>query len=53
MEEGTVSEQVLNNIKYIMDGVIEFSSNANGEKMVRVASMKWIQVDHRWNICQT
>lgn len=49
MEEGTVSEQVLNNIKYIMDGVIEFA-DIKGKRSVRVSSMKWIKADTRWNI---
>lgn len=48
MEEGTVSEQVLNNIKYIMDGVVEFSE-INGKRSVRVASMKWIKSNTHWN----
>jgi len=49
MEEGTVSEQVLNNIKYIMDGVIEFAE-IKGEKSVRVSSMKWIKSNNQWNL---
>jgi len=40
MEEGTVPDQVLNNIKYIMDGVIEFKE-VDGKRTVKVASMKW------------
>ncbi len=48
MEEGTVSEQTLNNIRYIMDGVLEFSE-INGKKAVRVSSMKWTKYSNAWN----
>jgi CheY-like chemotaxis protein/KaiC/GvpD/RAD55 family RecA-like ATPase len=47
IEEGSISEQVVNNIKYLMDGVIEFKED-NGKKMIRVSSMKWIQFDKDW-----
>jgi len=47
LEEGTVSEQVLNNVKYIMDGVIEFSSEEDVKK-VRVSSMKWTKYNNQW-----
>jgi len=42
LEQGTASEQVLNNIKYLMDGVIEFDQR-EGRRYARVASMKWIK----------
>ncbi len=47
LEEGTVSEYVLNNIKYIMDGVIE-TKEKDGQMYIRVASMKWINFDRDW-----
>lgn len=50
LEEGTVSEQVMNNIRYVMDGVLEFKVDAEGHK-VRVSSMKWQQFDPTWVAC--
>ncbi len=47
LEQGTVSDQVLNNIKYIMDGIIEFNES-NNEKKFRVASMKWVPFKQDW-----
>lgn len=47
MEEGTVEEKVLNNIKYIMDGIIEFDE-IDGKRSVRVASMKWSKYNNQW-----
>lgn len=47
LEEGTVSEQVLNNIKYTMDGVLEFSEQ-DGQRVVRVSSMKWTKYSNQW-----
>ncbi|HAR62564.1 MAG TPA: hypothetical protein DCS13_03785 [Candidatus Margulisbacteria bacterium] len=47
LEEGTVSDQVLNNIKYIMDGVIEITEFDNKRKL-RVANMKWIKYNKSW-----
>lgn len=47
MEEGTVEEKVLNNIKYIMDGIIEFDE-IDGQRSVRVASMKWSKYNNQW-----
>ncbi len=44
LEKGSVSEQVLNNVKYLMDGVIEF--NEQGE--LRVLNMKWASFERRW-----
>tara|TARA_B100001113_G_scaffold346205_1_gene336820 strand:+ start:645 stop:1775 length:1131 start_codon:yes stop_codon:yes gene_type:complete len=47
IEEGTVQDQVLNNIKYIMDGVIEFDEHES-QRSVRVASMKWMKTNSNW-----
>jgi CheY-like chemotaxis protein/KaiC/GvpD/RAD55 family RecA-like ATPase len=47
MEEGAVQEQTLNNIKYIMDGVIEFNDQ-EGQRTVRVSSMKWMKTNPEW-----
>ena len=46
-EEGTVDETTLNNIKYIMDGVIEFKKE-NQQRHARVASMKWAKYNNEW-----
>ena len=47
IEEGSVSEQVVNNIKYLMDGVLEFKEDV-GKKKIRASSMKWIQFEKDW-----
>lgn len=47
LEEGTVTEQVLNNIKYLMDGVIEIKEEENTRKL-RVANMKWMKYSKNW-----
>ncbi len=47
LEDGTVSEQVLNNVKYLMDGVIEFSEQ-DAHRRVRVSSMKWTKYNSQW-----
>lgn len=47
VEEGTVSEHVMNNIKYVMDGILEFKLE-NNQRFVRVGSMKWQQFDPTW-----
>ncbi|RAP28506.1 hypothetical protein DID78_04905 [Candidatus Marinamargulisbacteria bacterium SCGC AG-343-D04] len=47
IEEGTVDETMLNNVKYIMDGVIEFKRE-NDEKQCRIASMKWADYSNHW-----
>jgi KaiC/GvpD/RAD55 family RecA-like ATPase len=51
LEAGTVDSQILNNIKYIMDGILEFSE-IDGKKAVRVASMKWADFDNQWNVIE-
>lgn len=47
VEEGAVNDLVLNNIKYLMDGIIEFKEE-NGKKMLRVERMKWIDFLKEW-----
>jgi CheY-like chemotaxis protein len=47
IEEGTVDDTVLNNVKYIMDGIIEFQEDG-ANKSLRVASMKWARFDNSW-----
>ena len=47
VEEGTVSEHVMNNIKYIMDGILEFKIE-DKDRFIRVGSMKWRQFDPTW-----
>ena len=47
MEDGTVTDQVLNNVKYTMDGVIEFN-NYQHQRAARVKSMKWSTYDSDW-----
>lgn len=47
LEEGTVSDCVLNNVKYIMDGVVEVKVK-NDNVYARVASMKWIEHGRDW-----
>jgi CheY-like chemotaxis protein len=47
MEQGTVEEKVLNNVKYIMDGVIEFGEHEK-ERSVRVSHMKWTKANRDW-----
>jgi len=47
LEEGAVSEQMVNAIKYTMDGVIEFSEQQQ-QRVARVASMKWAKYNSVW-----
>jgi len=47
LEEGSVSDQVLNNIKYLMDGIIEFKEDL-GRKKIRVENLKWLKYDKSW-----
>jgi len=47
LEEGTVNEQTLTNIKYLMDGVIETRVEGTVHQ-ARVASMKWTQHARDW-----
>ncbi len=47
LEEGTVNTTTLNNIKYIMDGVIELKKE-NEDRLCRVSSMKWSKCNNNW-----
>ncbi len=47
IEEGTIDETILNNIKYIMDGVIELKADQDA-RLGRVASMKWARFQPNW-----
>ncbi len=47
LEEGSISDQVLNNTKYIMDGILEFA-DVDGKQSVRVVSMKWANYSKQW-----
>jgi CheY-like chemotaxis protein/KaiC/GvpD/RAD55 family RecA-like ATPase len=47
LEEGSVPEQVVNNVKYLMDGIIEFKEDYH-KKKIRVANMKWIKYEKEW-----
>ena len=47
LEEDTIPEQTLNNIKYIMDGVLEFKKE-NTSKYAQVSSMKWASYTPGW-----
>ena len=47
IEDGTVNEQQLNNIKYIMDGIIELKKE-NDQNHIRIASMKWAKSNNEW-----
>ncbi len=49
LEDGTVSDQMLNNISYIMDGVVEFGE-IDGQRSVRVKSMKWSPYKKEWQL---
>ncbi len=46
LEEGSLGEQMVNNLKYLMDGVIELKYD-NGY-FARVASMKWSDFSRDW-----
>tara|TARA_B100000427_G_scaffold274781_1_gene243076 strand:+ start:12950 stop:14059 length:1110 start_codon:yes stop_codon:yes gene_type:complete len=50
LEEGTVDETLLNNVKYIMDGVIEFKKE-NNTQQCRISSMKWSTFSDNWVNC--
>jgi CheY-like chemotaxis protein/KaiC/GvpD/RAD55 family RecA-like ATPase len=47
VEEGSVSDRVLNNIRYVMDGVLEFKREGP-RQYVRAASMKWRRASPDW-----
>ena len=47
VEEGAITEQTLNNVKYVMDGTIQFK--VDGEHYyARVANMKWSKFSREW-----
>ena len=47
VEQGTCDEQALNNIKYLMDGVLEFK-NEEQKFLAKVQSLKWGSVKPEW-----
>jgi CheY-like chemotaxis protein/KaiC/GvpD/RAD55 family RecA-like ATPase len=47
LEKDTVDTLSLNNIKYLMDGIVEFSE-IKDKRAVRVASMKWIKYSNEY-----
>jgi KaiC/GvpD/RAD55 family RecA-like ATPase len=47
VEQGACDEQALNNIKYLMDGVLEFK-NEDQKFLARVQSLKWGPVRPEW-----
>jgi len=47
IEEGTVSDQVLNNVTYIMDGVLEFKREGD-DFFIRTKTMKWVPFQNTW-----
>lgn len=47
VEGGSVSDQVLNNIRYVVDGVLEFKREET-RHYIRVASMKWRRASPAW-----
>ncbi len=48
VEEGAVDERTLNNIKYIMDGLLETKVAEGGSYYARVANMKWSKFVPGW-----
>ncbi|MFC1482932.1 hypothetical protein ACFL56_01610, partial [Candidatus Margulisiibacteriota bacterium] len=48
LEEGTVSEQLLNNITYLMDGVLEMKKAPQNKSSCRIVNMKWVPFDPSW-----
>jgi len=47
VEEGAITEQTLNNMKYVMDGTIEFKVDGD-HYYARVANMKWAKFSREW-----
>lgn len=47
VEEGAITEQTLNNMKYIMDGTIDFKVDSD-HYYARVANMKWSKFSREW-----
>jgi CheY-like chemotaxis protein len=46
-EEGAANEHIMNNIKYLMDGIIEFKEE-NGKRKIRAMNMKWLKNNTDW-----
>ncbi len=47
IEQGTCDEQALNNIKYLMDGVLEFKQD-DQRFLAKVQSLKWAPAKPEW-----
>ncbi len=47
VEEGAITEQTLNNMKYVMDGMIEFRVEGDCYN-ARVSNMKWSKFSRQW-----
>ncbi|MBL7208734.1 MAG: response regulator [Dehalococcoidia bacterium] len=47
VEEGAITEQTLNNMKYVMDGMIQFRTDGTNY-YARVANMKWSKFSGDW-----
>ncbi len=47
VEEGAITEQTLNNMKYVMDGMIEFRVESDCYN-ARVSNMKWSKFSRQW-----
>lgn len=47
LEAGTADERIINNIRYLMDGVIEMKRTEEG-KFLRIAHMKWVSYKRDW-----
>ncbi|HEX9880693.1 MAG TPA: response regulator, partial [Candidatus Binatia bacterium] len=48
VEDGTLTEQSLNNIKYIVDGVLEFKRD-QGRFLGRTQALKWAPANPEWH----
>ena len=46
IEKGSVADQVVNNLKYLMDGVIELKYD--NDYLARVSNMKWSEFSREW-----
>ena len=46
-EEGSANEHEMNNIKYLMDGIIEFKED-HAKRTLRASNMKWIKYNEDW-----
>ena len=47
VEEGAITEQTLNNMKYVMDGMIQFKVDGT-HYYARIANMKWSKFSGEW-----